>query len=322
MEPAITVTNLRKTFRLSAKQRKLERTDARTKTAVDGLTFEVRRGEIYGLLGPNGAGKTTTLRMLAALVKPDEGSAFVEGVSVVDDPMRVRGIIGFLTSELKLEETFSPDYLFDFFSELHHVEPAVRDARKKALFGRFGIDRFAQTKVADLSTGMKQKTSLAVSLVHDPDVIIFDEPTNGLDPSGIVEMRAFLQGLNRDKGITIVISSHHLAELEQMATTYAFLKRGCVVEQVSARTLQERCADYVDIAVSDAARFTALLEKELRHERYLVLLDGTVRIFDPAAGIEAYSGLAARAGMDVSKLERRKMSLEQYYLELKEKGVA
>ena len=322
MEPAITVTNLRKTFRLSAKQRKLERTDARTKTAVDGLTFEVRRGEIYGLLGPNGAGKTTTLRMLAALVKPDEGSAFVEGVSVVDDPMRVRGIIGFLTSELKLEETFSPDYLFDFFSELHHVEPAVRDARKKALFGRFGIDRFAQTKVADLSTGMKQKTSLAVSLVHDPDVIIFDEPTNGLDPSGIVEMRTLLQRLNREKGITVVLSSHHLAELEQMATTYAFLKRGCVVEQVSARTLQERCADYVDIAVSDAARFTALLEKELRHERYLVLLDGTVRIFDPAAGIEAYSGLAVRAGMDVSKLERRKMSLEQYYLELKEKGVA
>ena len=173
-----------------------------------------------------------------------------------------------------------------------------------------------------LSLGMKQRLGLAMALLGEPEVLILDEPTNGLDPSGIVEMRAFLQGLNRDKGITIVISSHHLAELEQMATTYAFLKRGCVVEQVSARTLQERCADYVDIAVSDAARFTALLEKELRHERYLVLLDGTVRIFDPAAGIEAYSGLAVRAGMDVSKLERRKMSLEQYYLELKEKGVA
>ena len=160
-----------------------------------------------------------------------------------------------------------------------------------------------------LSLGMKQRLGLAMALLGEPEVLILDEPTNGLDPSGIVEMRAFLQGLNRDKGITIVISSHHLAELEQMATTYAFLKRGCVVEQVSARTLQERCADYVDIAVSDAAR-------------YLVLLDGTVRIFDPAAGIEAYSGLAVRAGMDVSKLERRKMSLEQYYLELKEKGVA
>ena len=322
MEYAISARGLRKSFKLSAKQRKLERTDARVKTAVDGLSFDVAPGEIYGLLGPNGAGKTTTLRMLAALVKPDEGDALIEGVSVVDDPAGVRSLIGFLTSELKLEDVFSPDYLFDFFSELHHVDAPVRDERKRQLFARFGIDRFAQTKVADLSTGMKQKASLAISLVHDPRVIIFDEPTNGLDPSGIVEMRAFLQGLNRDKGITIVISSHHLAELEQVATTYAFLKRGCVVEQVSARTLQERCADYVDIAVSDAARFTALLEKELRHERYLVLLDGTVRIFDPAAGIEAYSGLAVRAGMDVSKLERRKMSLEQYYLELKEKGVA
>ena len=93
----------------------------------------------------------------------------------------MRRRIGFLTSELKLEDTFSPDYLFDFFSALHHVDPAVRDARKRALFERFGIDRFAHTKVADLSTGMKQKTSLAVSVVHDPSVIIFDEPTNGLD---------------------------------------------------------------------------------------------------------------------------------------------
>ena len=225
MEPAITVTNLRKTFRLSAKQRKLERTDARTKTAVDGLSFEVRCGEIYGLLGPNGAGKTTTLRMLAALVKPDEGSAFVEGVSVVDDPMRVRGIIGFLTSELKLEETFSPDYLFDFFSELHHVEPAVRNARKKALFGRFGIDRFAQTKVADLSTGMKQKTSLAVSLVHDPDVIIFDEPTNGLDPVGIQDLRALIRSFPK-RGITVVLSSHILGEVEHVADLVGIIVGG------------------------------------------------------------------------------------------------
>ena len=227
MEPAITVTNLRKTFRLSAKQRKLERTDARTKTAVDGLTFEVRRGEIYGLLGPNGAGKTTTLRMLAALVKPDEGSAFVEGVSVVDDPMRVRGIIGFLTSELKLEETFSPDYLFDFFSELHHVEPAVRDARKKALFGRFGIDRFAQTKVADLSTGMKQKTSLAVSLVHDPDVIIFDEPTRGIDVGAKIEVYNIINELIR-QGAAVVMISSELPEIINMADRVYVMYEGRV----------------------------------------------------------------------------------------------
>ena len=106
MEYAISVRGLRKSFKLSAKQRKLERTDARVKTAVDGLSFDVAPGEIYGLLGPNGAGKTTTLRMLAALVKPDEGDALIEGVSVVDDPASVRSLIGFLTSELKLEDVF------------------------------------------------------------------------------------------------------------------------------------------------------------------------------------------------------------------------
>lgn len=110
MEYAISARGLRKSFKLSAKQRKLERTDARVKTAVDGLSFDVAPGEIYGLLGPNGAGKTTTLRMLAALVKPDEGDALIEGVSVVDDPAGVRSLIGFLTSELKLEDVFSPDY--------------------------------------------------------------------------------------------------------------------------------------------------------------------------------------------------------------------
>lgn len=215
MEQAISVRGLKKTFKLSAKQRKLDRTDARTKTAVDGLSFDVRRGEIFGLLGPNGAGKTTTLRMLAALVKPDEGDALIEGVSAVADPMRVRETVGFLTSELKLEETFSPDYLFDFFSELRHLEPAVRDERKRALFGRFGIDRFAQTKIADLSTGMKQKASLAISLVHDPDVIIFDEPTNGLDVLTTKTVTDFLAEL-RGEGKTILLSTHIFSLVEKV----------------------------------------------------------------------------------------------------------
>ena len=161
--PAIRAHDLRKTFKLSAKQRQLERSHERTKTAVDGLSFQVQAGEIYGLLGPNGAGKTTTLRMLAALVRPDSGDAFVEGVSVTGDAMGVRRRIGVLTSELKLEDTFSPDYLFDFFSSLHHVDPAARDARKRALFERFGIDRFEHTKVADLSTGMMRKTPTSLA---------------------------------------------------------------------------------------------------------------------------------------------------------------
>ena len=258
MESAITVLSLRKTFKLSAKQRKLEHTGNRTKIAVDDLTFDVRRGEIYGLLGPNGAGKTTTLRMLAALVKPDEGNAFVEGASVVDDPMKVRSLIGFLTSELKLEEAFSPDYLFDFFSELHHVEPAVRAVRKRALFERFGIDRFAQTKVADLSTGMKQKTSLAVSLVHDPDVIIFDEPTNGLDVLTAKTVTDFLVELKAE-GKTILLSTHIFSLVEKVCDRAGVIIDGHMVacgtlpELTDGRSLEDAFFDLYAATVGEAS---------------------------------------------------------------------
>lgn len=132
MEEILQVKDLCKTFTLSAKQQKMEKTKEKKRKAVDHLTFTAYKGEVFGLLGPNGAGKTTTLRMLASLIKPDSGDAIVDGVSVVEDPEAVRARIGFLTSELKLED-FYTELLFDFFSDLHGVPTEVRDARKKEL---------------------------------------------------------------------------------------------------------------------------------------------------------------------------------------------
>ena len=294
---------------------------------LHGVNLDLCPGEVLGLVGENGAGKSTLMSILGGVYGFDSGTMRLGGeVYTPATPNdATRAGIAFIRQEFSLFSnlTVAENLFVDRFPRRGlSVDNKKMEERAQVYIDLFRLDISPRTRVESLPMGVRQIVEISKALEKDAKIIIFDEPTNGLDPSGIVEMRAFLQGLNRDKGITIVISSHHLAELEQMATTYAFLKRGCVVEQVSARTLQERCADYVDIAVSDAARFTALLEKELRHERYLVLLDGTVRIFDPAAGIEAYSGLAVRAGMDVSKLERRKMSLEQYYLELKEKGVA
>lgn len=258
MEPVISAQGLRKTFKLSAKQRKLERTDVRTKIAVDGLSFDVYGSEIYGLLGPNGAGKTTTLRMLAALVKPDAGDAFIEGASIVGDPMAVRAKIGFLTSELKLEDTFSPDYLFDFFSELHRVAPTERDKRKRALFERFGIDAFAQTKVADLSTGMKQKTSLAVSLVHDPRVIVFDEPTNGLDVLTAKTVTDFLLEL-KGEGKSVLLSTHIFSLVEKVCDRVGVVIDGCMAaegslpEVTGGRSLEDAFFDLYAATVKEAS---------------------------------------------------------------------
>lgn len=215
MQELIKVENLSKTFKLSAKQQKIEKTNEKVRRAVDGLSFSAYEGEIFGLLGPNGAGKTTTLRLLATLIKPDSGDALVDGCSIAGDPEGVRSKIGFLTSELKLEEFFTPNYLFDFFASLHGVDAAVAAKRKQELFARFGIDKFAEVKVSDLSTGMKQKASLAISLVHDPDIIIFDEPTNGLDVLTAKVVTDFLRDLKAE-GKTIIVSTHIFSLIEKL----------------------------------------------------------------------------------------------------------
>ena len=166
MKELIKVENLSKSFKLSSKQQKIEKTNEKVRHAVRSLSFEAYEGEIFGLLGPNGAGKTTTLRMLATLIKPDSGDALINGCSVVNDPDGVRSGIGFLTSELKLEEFFTPNYLFDFFSSLHGISPEASAKRKNDLFTRFGIDRFAEVKVADMSA--RQRSTVTTSVAPRP----------------------------------------------------------------------------------------------------------------------------------------------------------
>lgn len=237
MSEILRVESLSKTFKLSRKQQKIERTDRKEIVAVDNLSFTANQGEIFGLLGPNGAGKTTTLRMLSTLIRPDSGDAILDGYSVVRQPSEVRGKIGFLTSELKLEDFFTPNYLFDFFSQLHQVDETTMRERKQQMFSRFGIDRFAEVKVANLSTGMKQKTSLVISLVHDPDIIIFDEPTNGLDVLTARTVTDYLQEL-RSKGKTIILSTHIFSLVERLCDRVGIIIDG---RMIACGNLQEVC---------------------------------------------------------------------------------
>ncbi len=238
MKELIKVENLSKSFKLSSKQQKIEKTSEKVRRAVNRLSFEAYEGEIFGLLGPNGAGKTTTLRMLATLIKPDSGDALIDGCSIVKKPDEVRSKIGFLTSELKLEEFFTPNYLFDFFSSLHGISPEIAAKRKRELFSRFGINRFAEVKVADMSTGMKQKTSLAISLVHDPDIIIFDEPTNGLDVITAKTVTDFLLYLKEQKK-TIIVSTHIFTLIEKLCDCVGIIIDG---KMVCCGDLTEICA--------------------------------------------------------------------------------
>ena len=238
MEEILRVEHLSKSFRLSAKQQRLEKTHDKIRRAVDDVSFCAYRGEIFGLLGPNGAGKTTTMRMLATLLRPDSGDAVLDGASILTQQTEVRSKLAFLTGELKLEDCFTPDYLFNFFSDLHGIEPAVRETRKQELFARFGIDVFAQTKLANLSQGMKQKVSIAVSIVHDPNVIIFDEPTNGLDVLTAKVVTDYLLEL-KQRGKTILISTHIFSLIEKVCDRVGVLIGG---KMVLCDTLEAVCA--------------------------------------------------------------------------------
>lgn len=223
MSIVVNVKDLKKEFKISKRQRKIQH--CRTNIALNGLSFEVNKGEIYALLGTNGAGKTTTLRILSTLLKPDDGKCYIDGVNVSEEPDKIRSKIGFLTSELKLDGFFTPNYLYDFFSDLYGVKSELRIVRKKELFNTLGIDKFAEVKVSNLSTGMKQRVAIAISLVHDPDIIIYDEPTNGLD---IVSSKMVIDYLKELKtnGKTIIISTHIFEVVEKVADRVGIVING------------------------------------------------------------------------------------------------
>lgn len=241
----LTVRDLCKTFTLSKRQQKIEKTHEKKKKAVDHLSFTAYEGEIFGLLGPNGAGKTTTLRMLATLIRPDSGDAWMDGASIVTQPELVRRKIGFLTSELKLEDFFTPNQLFQFFGELHQMSRQQIEQRRAELFERFGIGAFAEVKVANLSTGMKQKVSIVISILHDPSIIIFDEPTNGLDVLTAKTVTDFLLEL-RTQGRTVIVSTHIFSLVEKLCDRVGILINGqMIVCEPLAELTKENCLEDV-----------------------------------------------------------------------------
>lgn len=221
----IDVVDLRKTYKMSKKQMLKEKGSSREKEAVKGISFNVKKGEIFGLLGPNGAGKTTTLRCISTLIKPSEGSISVEAHDVVASPIEVRRRIAFLTNELKLDTHFTPAYTMLYFGRLYGMSDEAIAKRRKELFIEFGISDFRDTKISELSTGMNQKLSIAVSLVHDPEIIIFDEPTNGLD---IITARAVTDYLSKlkEQGRTIIISTHIMSVAAKLCDRVAILING------------------------------------------------------------------------------------------------
>jgi sodium transport system ATP-binding protein len=244
----ILVSDFTKVYNLSKKEKIKLKTKSSKKIAVNNISFLAKEGEIYGLLGPNGAGKTTTLRTITTLLKPSEGKIAVQGFDVVKQSNDVRKKIGFLTNDLKIDPQFTPIYTMKFFGKLRGLSNDIIEERMNMLFDYFGIKEYSNKKISELSTGMTQKLAIVVSLIHDPEVIIFDEPTNGLDIITAKAVTDYLLELKK-QGKLIIISTHIMTVAEKLCDRIGILIQGKkVIEGTKEEILSETNSDDLEQA--------------------------------------------------------------------------
>ncbi len=211
--------------------------DGTEKTAVDGVSFEVRAGEIYGLLGPNGAGKTTTLRMISGLLRPTAGRVYIAQEDVTDDPQRVKRRIGYLTANTGLYLRLSPLEFLEYFAALYGLDHAAARARIDALIEWLGMGSFLKLRCGALSTGQKQRVNIARALIADPPILIMDEPTLGLD---VLTNRLILELIRTqaDAGKAVLLSTHALDEIEKMCRRIGLIHEGRLIAEGDLDTLR------------------------------------------------------------------------------------
>ncbi len=224
----ITVDNLSKIFSLSRSQRKEWGGNIRQLEAVKNISFTCKPGRVFSLIGPNGAGKTTTLRIIATILKPTVGRVEVDGLDVVKYPLEVKKKIGFLTGTTGLYDRLTPDELVEYFARLNDIDRKTFLRRKDELFTLLGIHEFARQRIGKLSTGMRQKVSIARTMIHDPEVVVFDEPTAGLDVITANHIIELVRSC-RNQGKTVLFSTHIMAEVELLSDDIAIIHKGSII---------------------------------------------------------------------------------------------
>jgi len=208
--------------------------------AVRNVSFSVARGEVLGLLGENGAGKTTTLRLLATMLKPTSGSASLNGYDIVKDPAKVRQAIGILFGgESGLYDRLTARENIAYYGQLNDLTPPEIESRIEYLSSTLGMEEYIDRKVGKFSKGMKQKVSIARSIIHNPSIMLFDEPTAGLDVSAARVIHKFIDSC-RDEGKTVLFSSHSMVEVEKLCDRVAVIHKGAIVEEGGIKQLKEK----------------------------------------------------------------------------------
>ena len=279
--------------------------------ALNGLTMNVPRGSIYGFVGRNGAGKTTLIRLICGLQKPTSGTFTLDGVhSTQKDILKIRRRMGTVVETPSIYLGMSAE---DNLKQQYRILGRSSYDGLRELLELVGLSDTGRKKAKDFSLGMRQRLGIAIALAGSPDFLILDEPVNGLDPQGIIEFRELIQKLNRERGITVLISSHILDELHRLATWYGFIDQGRIVKEMSAEELDAVCRQYLHVTVSNMTALKKVLDE--RSLGYSVVSEKEADIYD-AIGISELTHALDAEDCAILSVSQQSESLENYFVSL------
>jgi ABC-2 type transport system ATP-binding protein len=280
------------------------------RTIVTNVNLNVKKGEIYGLLGPNGAGKTTIMKMLTGLIIPTSGEIMLFGKKLEETAKeglkRVGSIIEY---PIFFEHLTAMENL-----QIHCEYLGFYD--KKAIYQALNLVQLKgieEKKVKDFSLGMKQRLGIARAAITKPELIVLDEPTNGLDPIGIKDMRVLIRTLNKEYGITFLVSSHILGEIEQVADKIGVIQQGQLTDEVSLSDIRQQSTDYIELVASNVQRAAFLLEHEFHISNLKIVQDKRIRIYDAGISTGEISKLLISQDIEIEEIRKHTSTLEDYF---------
>jgi len=283
------------------------------KEVISGVNMHVKKGEIYGFLGPNGAGKTTIMKMITNLIKPTSGDIEIFGEKLTDTSYEVLKRMGTIIEyPIFYEKLTAQENLY-----LHCEYMGYYD--KKGIehaLNLVNLHNVENKKVKDFSLGMKQRLGIARAILTKPELLILDEPINGLDPIGIRELRDLFKMLCKEYGITLLISSHILGEMEQMADTIGVIQNGKLIKEVSMKSINGKQTEYIEIHVQDVKRAAYVLENKLSITNYKIMSESIIRVYEMTEMQQAISKTLIVNDVEIESINKKHSSLEEYFLNL------
>ncbi|MDK2807614.1 MAG: type transport system ATP-binding protein [Clostridiales bacterium] len=287
------------------------------KVVLKDVSITINRGDIYGLVGNNGAGKTTLMRMICGLAFPDEGSIELFQKTSKKERDRERCKMGTLIEDPGFYGNMTAYENLEYF-RIQFGVPGNETVKK--VLREVHLEDTGKKRYKNFSMGMKQRLGIALALLQTPQFLILDEPINGLDPSGIIEVRNTLLELNQKKNTTILISSHILAEMSNIATKYGFLSHGILKEEITADELLKKCNSYLDITVKDTKAMSVILEEQFSYQNFKIYPDHHIHLYEGIDRTEEICEAAVQHHVGLSGVEKKVVNLENYYMNMVEVG--